>query len=124
MFIDLLFVGIISNISEHFFDEAFVEQKRIGAAVGDFILLFIPAWRIWQALQSFLNSYYMDDIPQRALILWVLILGLIWGNNAPYFLNNIDAQNVQGSNFLVGAYLFAGASLKAAEAFYSIWIPW
>lgn len=124
LFIDLLFVGIISNISEHYFDQAFVEETRISSAAGDFILLFLPAWRIWSFLQRFLNSYFMDDVVQRMLVIWVLILAMVWGNNAPFFIGNVEDENTNGSNFLIGSYLVASMSLTVVEILYSIWIPW
>ena len=124
LFIDLLFVGIISNISENYFDQAFVDETNVGKAVGDFVLSFLPAWRIWIMLQRFLNSYYMDDIPQRILIVWVLILAMIWGNNSPYFVSQIDSENINGSTFLISTYLIAAASLRWIEILYSVWIPW
>lgn len=119
LFIDLLWIGIISNISEHFYEKVFAENANVSNAIAEFIVLFLPALRMWVALQMFLNSYFMDDILQRLLIIWVLILGLVWGNNAPYFLDSSDR-----ANFVIITYILAVDSLLLAELIYSIWIPW
>lgn len=125
LFIDLLFVGVITNISEHYFTQAYSEGGSPGNAIGEFVLLFLPTWRIFSELQMFLSSYYMDDLLQRLLVLWVIILSLIWGNNAPYFLGQYNSAVTQAqSQFTISTYLVATGSLKIAEAFYSIWIPW
>lgn len=60
LFIDLIWVGIIGNLSE-VFSSMYFQDGNPGHAVGLFILLFLPAWRIWNFLREFLNSYYMDD---------------------------------------------------------------
>ena len=61
LFIDLIWVGIIGNLSEVFSALYFVEGSNPGHAVGLFVLLFLPSWRIWNFLREFLNNYYMDD---------------------------------------------------------------
>lgn len=118
-----MFIGCVSNVSENYFEQAFVEETQIAKAVGDFILLFLPAWRIWWILQRFLNSYFMDDLLQRLLVLWVLVLAMVWGNNAPYFVGDLE-HNLDGSNFLIISYLIASGSVGAVEMIYSVWIPW
>jgi hypothetical protein len=61
LFIDLIWVGIIGNLSEVFSAMYFHDDSSAGNAVGLFILLFLPSWRIWNFLREFLNNYYMDD---------------------------------------------------------------
>lgn len=119
LFIDLLWVGIISNISEHYFEQAFSGADESGHAMVEFILLFLPAWSIWSELQTFLSSYYMDDLPQRLIIIWILILGLVWGNNAPYLLSDSNAIR-----WTISVYIIATGTLRFTELIYSIWIPW
>lgn len=75
---------------------------------------------MWSELQVFLNSYYMDDLIQRIVVVWVLILGLLWGNNAPFILNQEDGY----VSWFISVYLIATATLRFVELFYSIWIPW
>jgi hypothetical protein len=61
LFIDLIWVGIIGNLSEVFSTLYFEPGSNAGHAVGLFVLLFLPSWRIWNFLREFLNNYYMDD---------------------------------------------------------------
>lgn len=64
LFIDLIWVGIISNISEVYSDELFNEEEsRPGRAVLFFAVSFLPTWRIWNGLREFLNNYYMCALP-------------------------------------------------------------
>ncbi len=55
LFIDLIWVGIIANLSRSFDEQAFGENTglTIGEAVGEFCLLFIPIWRLWYILMKF-----------------------------------------------------------------------
>ncbi|KAF1985367.1 hypothetical protein K402DRAFT_394710 [Aulographum hederae CBS 113979] len=119
LFVDLIWVGIISNISEHYYSKVFAEGASVSSSTSEFIVLFLPAWRMWSSLQQYLNSYYMDDLLQRVVIIWYLLLGLTWGNNAPYFLDNAAR-----SNFSIVTYIIAIDTLLLAELAYSIWIPW
>lgn len=52
LFIDLIWVGIIANLSASFGEQAFGENTSltIGEATGEFCLLFIPIWRMWYVL--------------------------------------------------------------------------
>jgi hypothetical protein len=54
LFIDLIWVGIIANLSASFGEQAFGENTglSIGEAVGEFCLLFIPIWRLWYVLMK------------------------------------------------------------------------
>jgi low temperature requirement protein LtrA len=54
LFIDLIWVGIIANISASFGEQAFGENTglSIGEAVGEFCLLFVPIWRLWYVLMK------------------------------------------------------------------------
>lgn len=89
-------------------------------SVAEFIILFVPAWSMWITLQLFLNNYYMDDLAQRIIIIWCLILGLMWGNNSPYFLNS----NIVLADTIIATYLIFIGSLRITELVYSIWLPW
>lgn len=125
LFIDLLFVGIISNLSEHCFDRLFGSAEiPLGSSIAEFILLFLATWRIWSSLQQFLSAYYLDDFIQRIFLLFVLTLSLIWGNNSPYFLSAFsDEISADQSHFAISTYLIALASIQLMEVIYSIWIP-
>ena len=60
LFIDLIWVGIISNVSELYSSEAFKPNKSTpGGAFLLFMLVFFPTWRIWNGLREIMNNYYM-----------------------------------------------------------------
>lgn len=123
LFIDLLFVGVITNLGEHWYSQAFTYQRGSSISVPEFIILFIPTWRIWSGLQQFLSSYYMDDMIQRMIILWIMCLALVWGNHAPGFLPIFEGSQAH-SAVAVATFIIIILSLSLTEAIYSIWIPW
>lgn len=60
LFIDLIWVGIISNVSELYSSEAFKPtESSPGQAFLLFVLVFFPTWRIWNGLREIMNNYYM-----------------------------------------------------------------
>ena len=61
-----------------------------------------------------MNSFYNDDLAQRALILWVMVCMVLFGNNATIVEKSLAAQRVS-----VGAYLVARLSAMGAHLIYS-----
>jgi hypothetical protein len=60
LFIDLIWVGIIGNMSNVFSSEAFKpKESNSGSAILLFFIVFLPSWRIWNGVREFLNNYYM-----------------------------------------------------------------
>jgi hypothetical protein len=57
LFIDLVWVGIISNLSEVYAEVYFTSQEQTGKAFLLFMLVFLPAWRIWNFLREFLSMF-------------------------------------------------------------------
>ncbi|KAL8950369.1 MAG: hypothetical protein Q9222_003586 [Ikaeria aurantiellina] len=121
LFIDLIWVGIVGNLAENFSEEAFSETSDtpVGRAVGNLILLFLTAWRLWKFLQIFMTKYHTNDLVERLFIVWILILALLFGNNAPYLLIPGDDQ----TNLAIIVYLIARVSFMAIETVYSFYIP-
>ncbi|TID24910.1 60S ribosomal protein [Venturia nashicola] len=119
LFIDLIWVGIVGNLSK-VFSSLYFQEGSAGKAVGLFILLFLPAWRIWNFLREFLNNYYMDDVLQRIFIFWILILSVFFGNNIAYFAE--EPERIK--QILIILYLLIRGSFLFIELVYSIWIPW
>jgi hypothetical protein len=56
LFIDLIWVGIISNLTEVFSKVYFAPDESAGKAFLLFIVVFLPAWRIWNFLREFLSE--------------------------------------------------------------------
>ena len=113
-------MGIISNLAGNFSDNAFDTDStsRIGIYVLDFIILFLIAWRIWKNLQEFMSKYHTNGLIERLFILRIIILAMIYGNNAPYLLVPHDSSNVAIVIFLV-----VNASFIAVESAFSVYIP-
>ncbi|KAI9830726.1 MAG: hypothetical protein M1819_005390 [Sarea resinae] len=120
LFVDLVWVGVVSNLADDFSEQAFYSGgATIGQAIVEFIILFLPAWRVWNSLRDFMNHFYVDDAVQRVFVVWILVLMLIYGNNAPYLHDDGSERKI-----LLGIYLLATLSFYIMEAIYSIFIGW
>lgn len=61
LFVDLIWVGIVANLSGTFGEQAFTDSGvSINSAVGEFVLLFFPIWKVWDDLRSYTSHYYME----------------------------------------------------------------
>lgn len=120
LFIDLIWVGVIGNMSEVFSSLLFSENSSAGLAALVFLLVFIPSWRIWNSLREFMNNYYMDDVLQRIFIFWILALSVLYGNNLAYLVDDIDRVK----KVVIIIYLCIRGSFDVIEILYSVWIPW
>ena len=120
LFIDLIWVGIISNLAERFSDEAFDLESTSseGANVFEFIVTFLIAWRIWKDLQEFMTKYHTNDLVERLFVLWIIILAMLYGNNASYLFNGPES-----SNLAIIIFLVIQCSFVVVETAYSIYIP-
>lgn len=120
LFIDLIWVGIIGNLAEHFSDQAFNIDvgPMIARATLEFVILFLLAWRFWKYLQEFMGKYRTNDLVERTFVLWALMLAMLYGNNAPYLLDSEDPSSIA-----IVFYLVFRASLLAVEAIYSLYLP-
>ncbi|KAJ6021181.1 hypothetical protein N7540_006685 [Penicillium herquei] len=108
LFLDLLYVAILSN-----FADTLVEDIS-GAKLAKYILILAPSWHVWSDLRELMNSFYNDDLLQRVLILWVMALMVVYGNNAPLVDEDIGAMRAA-----VGSYMAARLSLISAHMFNS-----
>ena len=117
LFIDLLWVGIVSNISSSFVSTAFEAGTIWGYAFLEFIVLFQTAFRFWSYIRKFLNNFFNKDFSQSIFLTWVLILALLFGNQTPYFLDPI------GNQYVIATFLVAKASFISIEGLYCWFIP-
>ncbi|EXJ72378.1 uncharacterized protein A1O5_04882 [Cladophialophora psammophila CBS 110553] len=121
LFIDLIWVGIIGNLSEVFSSLGFRPgDPGLGIATLVVILVFLPSWRIWDAMREFLNNYYMDDMVQRAFTLWALLLSVFYGNQLAYLTEDID----EVKQWVISTYLIIFGAFALIELVYSIFIKW
>jgi low temperature requirement protein LtrA len=117
LFIDLLWVGIVSNISSSFVSAAFEPASSWGYAFLEFAVLFITAFRFWSYIRKFLNNFFNKDFTQSLFLTWVLVLALFFGNQTPYFLDPV------GGEVIIATFLTAKGSFILVEALYCIFIP-
>lgn len=61
-----------------------------------------------------MNSFYNDDLAQRCLILWIMAILVVFGNNA-----TLVAEDIGALRSTVGAYLVARLSAMTAHFVYS-----
>lgn len=61
-----------------------------------------------------MNSFFNDDLLQRVLILWIMAVLIVYGNNAPLVDENISAMRAT-----VGAYMVARMSANLSHLYYS-----
>ena len=120
LFIDLIWVGIISNLAENFSDHAFGtdSSSTIGPDIIEFIFLFLISWRVWKDLQVFMTKYHTNDLVHRFFVVWIIILAMLYGNNAPYLFDGRDSSNVA-----IIIYLVITGSFLIVETAYSVYIP-
>jgi low temperature requirement protein LtrA len=125
LFLDLLYVAILSNFADT------LAQDISGAKLVKYIvgrrtappfmahanasqLILAPSWNVWSDLRELMNSFYNDDLIQRVLILWVMAVLVVYGNNAPLVDEEIGAMRSA-----VGAYMVARISCNLAHLLYS-----
>ncbi|KAJ7031649.1 bacterial low temperature requirement A protein-domain-containing protein [Mycena alexandri] len=76
LFFDLLFVGMVHQISE-----AAADQPT-GLGFAKYILTFVPVFSIWGDVRDVANQFSNDDVTQRVYILWIMMLLVGYSNNA------------------------------------------
>ncbi|KIY03929.1 uncharacterized protein Z520_00621 [Fonsecaea multimorphosa CBS 102226] len=102
LFLDLLYVALVANFAED------LAEHPSGAGLVKYLLIFAPAWHIWSDLREIMNSYYNDDLVQRGVILWVMALMVLYGNNARLVADDIGAMRT-----VVGAFMTARLTVAA-----------
>ncbi|CRG86311.1 8-amino-7-oxononanoate synthase [Talaromyces islandicus] len=108
LFLDLLYVAILANFAET------LAEDVTGVKLVKYILILSPSWHVWSDLRELMNSFYNDDLLQRILILWIMAILVVYGNNAPLVDEDISAMRSA-----VGAYIVARMSATLAHLYYS-----
>uniref|UniRef100_A0A093VA24 Low temperature requirement protein A n=1 Tax=Talaromyces marneffei PM1 TaxID=1077442 RepID=A0A093VA24_TALMA len=108
LFLDLLYVAILANFAESLAGDV------SGVKLVKYILILAPSWHVWSDLRELMNSFYNDDLLQRILILWIMAVLIVYGNNAPLVDEEISAMRST-----VGAYMVARMTANLAHLFYS-----
>lgn len=111
LFFDLLYVGIVGNLAEAAIEEA------TGASFGKYVLLFMAAWQIWTDMREFMDYYYNNDLSQKLYVLWIMVLLVVYANNA----NDILESKAQ-TGLVVGCYILARFSSIALTVVYTLFV--
>lgn len=111
LFLDLLYVGIVSNLASSATEEA------SAGSFFKYILLFIPTWTVWSDVKDFVNYYYSEDLTQKLYILWIMALLILYDNNCNYVL-----EGTKEAAFTVVPYMLCRTSLAFSLWLYSIWV--
>jgi low temperature requirement protein LtrA len=82
--------------------------------------LFLPIWRVWDNLRSYCINYYTDDMLQRNFMVWVLVLSVLYGVNAPYALVREGGNSLK---LLIGIYLVIRVSFLVAQGYQCVFLP-
>ncbi|KAJ8101951.1 bacterial low temperature requirement A protein-domain-containing protein [Lipomyces tetrasporus] len=108
LFLDLLYVAILANFAEN------LAEHVSGVNLVKYILILAPTWHVWSDLRELMNSFYTDDLAQRVLILWIMALLVMYGNNAVLVDEDISAMRTT-----VGVYMVARLSTTTTHLLYS-----
>jgi len=115
LFLDLLYVAIISQFSST------VAETPDTIHLVKYVIIFLHAYQIWHDLREIFNSFYTDDILQRALILVVMAFMVIFANNAAK-IGDDDTPDETSFYTAVAAYQLVHFILIANWFFYSLFI--
>lgn len=83
LFFDLLYSGVCVNLASS------AVSNASAASFLRYILVFLPAYQVWSDVKEFMNHYFNEDLAQKALIVWFMVLLTIYGSNANFV---IDSQ--------------------------------
>jgi hypothetical protein len=68
LFTDLLFVGVLAETG------SLAVSNDDGIDIVNFVIQFLPCWRIWCYIRDIVALYEMNAVSQRFIILWILCL--------------------------------------------------
>ncbi|KAF8339029.1 uncharacterized protein EI90DRAFT_3151619 [Cantharellus anzutake] len=114
LFFDLVFVGLISVLSEEYV------RNPDGDHLAKYLLTYGAAWNIWGYVRELFNSFWNDDLQQKGLVVYVMFMLIIYGNNA---VNVEETRHQSGArSTTIGSYLLASAAIYGTLLFYSFFV--
>ena len=112
LFFDLVFVGLVIVLAK----EAVHDHN--GVALVRYILTYTAAWIVWNYMREIFDAFFVDDAPQRLLILFVVAALVIYGNNAVH----VEKTEHGAKQTAIGSYLVAAALMMSLTLYYSFYI--
>ncbi|CAG8487368.1 7485_t:CDS:10 [Ambispora leptoticha] len=101
LFWDLVFVGAVGILGHQLINNISSEGAE---SLEIFFITFYPVWRIWLDMQSYLNIYSSNDLIQKFLMLWEMIIIITMVGHSR------DIKGETGQTFIV-AYVIGRMSL-------------
>src|SRR5258706_9684591 len=112
LFFDLVFVGLVVVLAK----EAVHQHDAI--ALVRYILTYTAAWIVWNYMREIFDAFFVDDTPQRLLVLFVVAALVVYGNNAVHIENTEHGARQTA----IGAYLVASGLMMGLTLYYSFYI--
>jgi hypothetical protein len=110
-------VGLISVLAKE------CVEHPDGSHLVKYLLTFAPAFLVWTYIRELMNSFWNDDLQQRGLVLFVMVLLIVYGNNATAVDQNLSEGPARAT--AIGAYLLATGATASVFLFYSFFVkPW
>jgi len=76
---------------------------------------------VWDNLREYISNFYKDDWTDRNFIIWILLLSVLWGVNAPFAF--VAEGKGNSLTLLIAIYLITRLSFLAINGLQSIFIP-
>jgi hypothetical protein len=112
LFFDLAFVGLVVVLAK----QAVHEHDAI--ALVRYILTYTAAWVIWNYMREIFDAFFVDDAPQRLLVLFVVATLVVYGNNAIH----VEKTEHGARQTAIGSYLVATGLMMSLTLYYSFYI--
>lgn len=84
------------------------------------MLLFIMIWRVWDNLRIHTAQFFVDDILQRNFTVWILVLAVLYGINAPFAYNPGKGDSAM---MLIVIYIITKFSFVGFYGIQALFIP-
>ncbi|CAG8512414.1 1861_t:CDS:10 [Funneliformis mosseae] len=110
LFWDLIFVAVIGNLGH-----VLVEDVSL-VNIERFILTFYPIWRIWYDMTLYLNMYSSDDLLEKFLLFFEMVLVITMGSHAS------DLFGETTHIFLI-SFVIARMTFMFLNLLHATWIP-
>ncbi|KAJ7704288.1 hypothetical protein B0H17DRAFT_1039152 [Mycena rosella] len=125
LFFDLLFVGMVHQISEA------AAEEPTGTGFARYFLTFAPAFSIWGDVRDIANQYANDDVTQRLYILWIMMLLVGYANNASSIQFGeaeagsevLSEESLTSMRWTLGFFVVAKLSKVALSVIYALFLP-
>ncbi|CAN3376982.1 hypothetical protein DIURU_001987 [Diutina rugosa] len=112
LFVDLLYVGLITNLAGE------AAKESTGLSLLKYFLYFMPIWQVWCDIKDGVNYYYNEDFTQKLYVFFIIVLLMFYANS-----HSKAPESLQGAALTIVPYMIARVSLATLYLFYSCWIP-